>query len=84
LAKPLDQSRQVQQVRDTQKRTPRTHDNLRLRSNEIRPLRRNRAYGLFIDLQEKTHAIPVVAFTHASELLSTKWMERMRDAYKTL
>ena len=59
------------------------YDDLRVRSNEIRPLRRNRADGCIIDLQQKTSSIAVVPFTYASDLLAAERMERMRDAYKT-
>jgi hypothetical protein len=59
------------------------HDNLRIRSNEIRPLRRNRANGYIIDTEQQTLPIAVVPLTYARELLATERMKRMRYPHKT-
>lgn len=59
------------------------HDDLRVRSYEIRPLRRNRADSRIIDLQQKTFSIAVVPLAHANELSAAERVERMRDAHKT-
>ena len=59
------------------------YDDLRIRSNQIRPLRRNRADGRIVDSQQETSSIAVVPLAHASELFAAEWMERMRDAHKT-
>ena len=59
------------------------HDDLRVRSNEVRPLLRNRADRPIIDLQQETPTIEVAPLAHASKLLAVQWMKRMRDAHKT-
>ena len=59
------------------------HDDLRVRSYEIRPLRWNRADGRIIDLQQETSSISVVPFAYTNEILAAERMERMRDAHKT-
>src|SRR5271170_4575163 len=59
------------------------HDNLRIRSNEIRPLRRNRANGAIIDTEQQTLPIAVVPLTYARELLAAERMKRMRYPHKT-
>lgn len=58
-------------------------DDLRVRGNQICPLRRNGANGRIVDAQQKTSSVTVVPLAHASELLATEWMERVRDAHKT-
>jgi len=45
------QPRQFQQIRHAEERTMLPYNDLRVRSNEIRPLRRNRADSRIIDLQ---------------------------------
>ena len=75
--------REFQQIRDAEKRTMPAHDNLRIRSNEIRPLRRNRANGYIIDTEQQTLPIAVVPLTYAHELLATERMKRMRYPHKT-
>jgi hypothetical protein len=59
------------------------YDDLRIWSNQIRPSRRNGANGRIVDAQQKTPSVTVVPLAHASELLATEWMERVRDAHKT-
>jgi len=59
------------------------YDDLRIRSHEIRPLRRNRADRRIIDLQQKSFSIAVVPLAHASELFAAQWVERMGDTHKT-
>jgi hypothetical protein len=72
-----------QQIRYAEQRTVLAYDNLWVRSNEIRPLLRNRTDRPIIDLQQETLSIKVAPLAHASELLAAKWMKRVRDAYKT-
>jgi len=59
------------------------YDDLRVRSDEIRPLLRNGTDCPIIDLQQQTPSIKVAPLAHASELFATQWMKRVRDAYKT-
>ena len=75
-------SREFLQVCDPEKRARLSHDDFRIRGNEVRPLPRNGANGLLVDPQQEPHAVSVVPLTHADELLSVEWMERMRYAYK--
>ena len=58
------------------------YNNLQVRSNEVRPLRRNRADGRIIDSEQETSSITVVPLAHAGELFAAQWMERVRDAHK--
>jgi len=74
---------QFQQIRHAEERPVLAYGDLRVRSTEIRPLRRNRANGRLIDSQQQTFPIAVVPVAHARELLAVKWMKRVCDAYKT-
>ena len=47
----IDQPREFQQVCHAEERTMLTYDDLRVNSNEIRPLQRNRADSRIIDPQ---------------------------------
>ena len=80
---PLHQPREFEQIRHAKERTMLAQDDLRIGSNEIRPLRRNRADGHIIDSQQETSSIAVVPLAHAGELFAPMWMERVRDAHKT-
>jgi hypothetical protein len=77
------QSSEFHQVGDKEQRTPRTHDDLRIRRNEVRPLRWNGANSLGINLQQQPLAVPVVPRADAGELLPAERVERMRHAHKT-
>jgi hypothetical protein len=79
----LYQPGEFQQIRHAEERTLLADDDLRVRSNEIRPLRWNRADGSIIDAQQETSSITVVPLAHASELFAAEWMEWVRDAHKT-
>ena len=83
LAELIYQAFEFQQIRHAEERTMLTYDDLRIRSNEICPLQRNRAYGRIIDLQQKPSSIAVVPLAYASELFAAERMERMSDAHKT-
>lgn len=74
---------EFQQICHAEKRPMPPNDDLRVRSNKIRPLRRNRADGRIIHVQQETSPIAVVPLAYASELLAAEWMERVRDAHKT-
>ena len=75
------QSSEFHQVHNAEQCAPLAHDDLRVRGDEVCPLRCNGANGLIIDPQEEPHAVPVVSLTHAGELLSAEWMERVRYTY---
>src|SRR5687767_1238164 len=66
-AKLLDQPCEFQQIRYAEERTLLADDELRVRSNEIRPLRWNRADSNIIDAQQETSAITVVPLAYARE-----------------
>ena len=59
-----------------------THDRFRIRSKKIRPLRRNGANSLFINLQQKPLAVSVIPLTQADKRLSAEGMKGMRYSYK--
>jgi hypothetical protein len=58
------------------------HDDLRIRSNAVRPLWRNRANGYIIDAEQQTLSIAVVPLTYARELPAAERMERVRYPHK--
>lgn len=82
LAELIYQAFEFQQIRHSEKRTILAYDDLRVGSNEIRPLRRNRADRDIIDPEQETSSITVVSFPDASEFSAAERMERMRDAHK--
>ena len=77
------QLREFQQIRKAEKRTMPAHDDLRIGSNVIRPLWRDRANGYIIDAEQQTLSIAVVPLTYAWELFAAERMERMRYPHKT-
>jgi hypothetical protein len=79
----LDQAGEFQQISHAKERPLPTDNDLWIRRYEIRPLRRNRADGRFIDLQQEPSAIPGVPLTHARQLLATERMKGVHDAHKT-
>ena len=83
LAELVYQAFEFQQIRHAEERTILAYDDLRIGSNEIRPLRRNRAHRDIIDSEQETSSVTVVSLTHASDLPAAERMERMRDAHKT-
>jgi len=70
------------QVSDTKERPPIADDDLRVRGDEVRPLRRNRANGLIVAPQQQPCAISVVPLAYANEPLPAQWMKRMRYPHK--
>jgi hypothetical protein len=83
FAQLLYQPGEFQQIHHAKECTLRADNDLRIRSNEICPLRRNRADDPLIDLQQEPSARPVVPLAHARELLAAEGMEWVRDAHKT-
>jgi hypothetical protein len=79
---PFYQPSQFHQVRHPENRSPLAQDEFRILGGNVRPLWRDRATGLVIDLQQKTHAIAVVPSTQAEEFLSAKGMEGMSHLHK--
>ena len=73
---------EFEQIGQTEKRSMLAYDDLRVRSNQIRPLRRNRANGRIVDPQQETSTVTVVPLAHASELFAAQGVERVRDAHK--
>jgi len=83
LAELIYQAFEFQQIRHAEERTILAYDDLRIGSNEIRPLRRNRADRDIIDPEQEAFSVPVVSLAHAIDILTVERMERMRDAHKT-
>src|SRR5580704_32727 len=83
LAELIYQAFEFQQICPAEKRTIRAYDDFRVGSNEIRPLRRNRANRDIINPEKETSSVTVVALARASELFAAERMERMRDPHKT-
>lgn len=77
------QAFEFQQIRHAEERTMLAYDDLRIGSNEIRPLRRNRADRDIINPEQETSSVTVESLAHASDLPAAERMERMRDAHKT-
>jgi hypothetical protein len=76
------QAFEVQQIRHAEERTILAYDDLRIGSNEIPPLRRNRADRDIIDPDQETSSVTVVSLADASDLPAAERMERTRDAHK--
>ena len=76
------ESNKFHQIPDAEERTVPAYDDFWVRSNQVRPLRRNRTYGFVIDPQQEAFSIAVVPLAHAGELFSAEWMEWVRDTYK--
>jgi hypothetical protein len=83
FAQLLYQSGEFQQIHHAKERSLRADAELRVRHPEIRPLRRNRADGRLIDLQQEPSARPGVPLAYARELFATEGMEGVRNAHKT-
>jgi hypothetical protein len=79
----LHQFGQPQKIRDPEKRAALADGDLRIGRYSVRPLRRHRTRGLFIDPQQEPRAIPVVALADADKLLSGERVEWVGHAYKT-
>jgi hypothetical protein len=71
LAELIYQAFEFQQIRHAEERTILAYDDLRVGSNEIRPLRRNRADRDIIDLEQETSSVTVVSLAHTSDLPAT-------------
>jgi len=82
--KPIYQASKFQQIHHAEWRPPLTHDDLGVRSDQIRPLWRNRANRSILGLKQQSRPIAVVALAHANQLLTAKRMERMGHLDKTL
>src|SRR5215208_1390963 len=82
-AEPCHQIRKLQQVCDTQQRTPLAEHNLRIGRLEVRPLPRHRANAFIVDTQQESCPVPVVPLAYTDELSSGERMERVRHAHKT-
>ena len=83
IAELIYQAFEFQQICHAEERAVLAYDDLRVESNEIRPLRRNRADRDIIDPEQETSSVTVVALAHTRELLAAERMERMRDPHKT-
>ena len=83
LADLIYQAFEFQQIRHAEERTILAYDDLRIGSNAIRPLRRDRADRDIIDPEQETSSVTVVSLAHASDLPAAERVERMRDAHKT-
>ena len=68
LAELIYQAFEFQQIRHAEERTILAYDDLRIWSNEIRPLQWNRADRHIIDPEQETSSVTVVSFAHASDL----------------
>ena len=82
-AESINQMSQFQQVHNAEQRPLFTQDDLGIWSDNVRPLRRNRANAVIVNLQQQSHPITVVPLAHTSQLPSAERVERMRDAHKT-
>jgi len=81
-AESLYQSSELHQVRNAEERALPTQGDLRLRSNEVRPLRWNRANAAPIDIEQKAPAIAVEPLAYADQLPPGQWMVWMRHTHK--
>lgn len=75
LAKTRHQIGELQQIRDPQEGTPLPHNNLGIRSDRVRPLRRNRANGAVVGLQQQPFTRAVIPLSDAKELPAAERVE---------
>jgi len=64
-AEPIHQAGEFQQVRDPEQRPLPAQNDLGIRSNNVRPLRPNRANSPVVGLQQQGHPIAVVPLPYA-------------------
>jgi hypothetical protein len=76
-------SREIHQVRDTDKRTPFADNHPRIGVNEVRPMPGKRVNAPIADLQQKPRAVTVIPLAHANERLAAEGMEGVRHTHKT-
>ena len=77
-----DEPCEFHQVCDAKEGATLADDHLRLRSDEVRPLRGNGANDAGADLQQEAGAVSVIPLTDTEELSPAEWMERMRYPHK--
>ena len=82
LAKTRDQKGQLQQIRDAQEGTPLPHKKLKIRSDRVRPLRRNRANGAVVDPQQQPLSRAVIPLPETNQPTAAERVERMRYPHK--
>jgi hypothetical protein len=70
------------EVDNPKKRSRLPHDDFRIQSNGVGPLRRNRANRAAIDAQQEPLARPVIAFADTDKLPTGERMERVGYADK--
>ncbi len=80
---PIHQADKFQQVRYAEKRPLPAQDDLGIGSNNVRPLRGNRANRPLVGLERQGHPIAVVPLAYARQLPSVERMKGMRHAHKT-
>ena len=75
--KVLHKKGEPHEVDNPKKRSRLPHDDFRIRSNGVGPLRRNRANRAVIDAQQEPLARPVIAFADTYKLPTGERMERV-------
>jgi hypothetical protein len=80
--KVLHKKGEPHEVGNPKKRSRLPHDDFRIRSNGVGPLRRNRANRAVIDAQQEPLARPVIAFADTDKLPTGERMERVGYADK--
>ena len=81
-AQTLYQSSELHEIRYAEERALPAYDDLGIGVSEIGPLRGHGAYGLVIDLEQKTSSIGVDPLVHTSELPPAQGVERVSDPHK--
>jgi len=76
------ESSKFHQIHHAEERTVPAYNDFRVRSNPVRPLRRNRTDGFVIDPQQESSSIAVVPLAHAGKLFAAERMEWVCDAHK--
>jgi hypothetical protein len=83
LAEAGDQSGELDQVPDAQRRARFPEDHLGIRSDQLGPLQGNGTHRVPVDREQESPPRGVAALADARELLSAVRMEGVRDPDKT-
>jgi hypothetical protein len=82
LAETRHQIGEFEQVCDPKEGTPLPHNDLGIRGDRVRPLRRNRANDGLVDLQQQPLTRAVIPLPDPKELPAAERVKRMRYPYK--
>lgn len=78
----LDQVGELEEISNPRNGLSAADHDLRIRRDEVRPLRRHRADSILVNAKQQPHPVGAVPPGHADKLLAAQGMERMRHTHK--